>query len=110
MAHVVTYLIPSGLVFQREKKKDCPQGRFSSWKHKLSRRDAQHQITGGTNCLDLPTQKCVASLNAAAPARAGDNKTDISAKNRQKSNSFSNSVMAFFKCVPSHFIMCVKST
>ena len=39
----------------------------------------------GTNCLDLPTQKCVASPNATATARAGDNdKREISAKNRQK--------------------------
>lgn len=52
--------------------------------------------TAGTNCLDLPTQKCVALPNATAPARAGDNdKREISAKNRQKSNSFSKSVVSF---------------
>lgn len=98
MAYVLPHLILSGFVFHREKKKDCPWGRFSSWKYKLSRRDAQHQIMGGTNCLDLPMQKCVASLNTAASARAGDDdKTEISAKNRQKSNSFSNTVVGFFK-------------
>lgn len=44
MAHAITYLIPSVLVFQREKKKDCLPGRFISQKHKPFRNDAQHQI------------------------------------------------------------------
>lgn len=101
VAYVITYLIPHGLVFQRKKKKDYP---FSSWKHKLSRRDAQYQITGGTNCLDLSTQKYVASLNTAVPSRAGDNsKTQTSAKNRQKSKSYSHSVVGFFKTRSSPF-------
>lgn len=44
IAHAITYLIPSVSVFQREKKKDCPPGRFIPQKHKLFRSDARRQI------------------------------------------------------------------
>lgn len=117
MAHAISYLIPSGLVFQREKEKRRSTGKVHfSETQTVSQRcptpdNGNH--AAGTNCLDLPTQKRVASPSATAPARTGDNgKREISAKNRQKSNSFRNSVLClvfFFKCVPSNFIICVKS-
>lgn len=99
MAHAVTDLIPSVLVFQREEKGLSTGKVHFSEKQTVSQRcpmpdNGNH--AAGTNCLDLPTQKCVASPNATATARAGDqDKKESSAKNRQK-NQIVSAAVCFF--------------
>lgn len=101
---VAPNLILSGLGFQREKKKDFPVGRFVSGKHKPLHSDAQCQIMvitllEQTILFFLP--KTVASLNTAAPARAGDNEKREILLKIGKNQTVSASVGVFLTKTPS---------
>lgn len=99
MAHAITDLIPSVLVFQREEKGLSTGKVHFSEKQTISQRcpmPGNGNHAAGTNCLDLPAQKFVASPNATATARAGDqDKKENSAKNRQK-NQIVSAAVCFF--------------